>query len=451
MDISVGQKHLVVGVDYTHDGLGVAKIDGRTIFVQNLIIGEEAEVEITFVKKNFLIGKISKLIKKSPDRIQPLCPVATACGGCQFQHVSYEKELEYKKYKVLRAFHNIAHIDIQAAEVLGSENPYYYRNKTIMPIGYDRHRKLIHGFYKARTHDIVAIDQCYIEDKRSSLILKTIKELMTEYALTPYDEDTLKGDIRRIMIRTSYYYDDLMVVIVTNNEKPVNFEPFISALISQHPEITTLIQNINGEDTNVVLGSKEKIFLGEGKIKDKLCGLDFNISSKSFYQINVKQTEKLYQKAIELADLKDNHIVLDAYSGIGSIGMAVSKHVKNVIGVEVVKQAVIDAKENARINNIKNVKYYEDDASDFLVKMAKAATKFDVVFVDPPRKGLDQKFTETLLEIMPKRIVYISCDPATLARDVALLSEKYTINKLVVVDMFSRTYHVESIVQLTLK
>ncbi|HKM02376.1 MAG TPA: 23S rRNA (uracil(1939)-C(5))-methyltransferase RlmD [Bacilli bacterium] len=451
MEYRVGQKHQVIGIDYTHDGLGVAKIDGFTIFVQNLIIGEEAEVEITFVKKSFLVGKIVKLLKISPDRIQPLCPIATACGGCQFQHLDYKKELEYKKSKVRRAFHNIAKMDLEVDEVLGSDDPYHYRNKIIMPIGYDKRKNLIHGFYRYRSHEIVAMDQCYIEDKRSAPIIHTIKDLMKELAYDPYDEDNLKGDIRKIMIRTSYYYDEIMVVIITNKETLPDWDIFTKSLLQAHPEITTLIQNINLSETNVVLGNKEIVVSGSGKIKDKLCGLEFSISSKSFYQVNVKQTEKLYQKAIEIANLKIDETVLDAYSGIGTIGMILAKHVHKVIGVEVVRQAVNDAKHNALINDIKNIEFHEADAGDFILKLEEKQVKIDTVFVDPPRKGLDAKFISGLLKLKAKSIVYISCDPATLARDVALLSELYKVEKLVVVDMFSRTYHVESIVHLSFK
>ena len=448
MTYNVGQVFTVVGIDYTHDGLGVAKIDGHTIFVQGLIIGEEAEVEIVMVKKNFLVGKIKKIVVISPDRIKPLCPVATACGGCQFHHLSYEKELDYKKNKVLRAFHNIAHLDLEADEVIGSDVPYYYRNKIIMPIAYDKRKNLIHGFYRYRSHDIVAIEECFIEDKRSAPIIHTIKSLMKEFAYEPYDETTLKGDIRKIMLRTSYYYPDIMVVLITKRGNLEAFSQFTKQLLAAHPEITTLIQNINGDDTNVVLGQQENIIFGPGKIRDKLLGLEFLISSKSFYQVNVLQTEKLYQKAIELAKLNQNDIILDAYSGIGTIGLSAAKYVKQVIGVEVVKQAVRDAKENAKINHVNNVVFFEDDASDFIEKLEERKQKIHAVFVDPPRKGLDERFIQSLNNLRPERIVYISCDPATLARDVALFIAHYQVSKLVVVDMFSRTYHVESIVLL---
>lgn len=451
MDLKVGQKVTVVGLDYSHDGLGVAKIEGMPVFVQNLIVGEEAEVEIIYVRKNIFHGKIIKLTKKSPDRISPLCPVATACGGCQFHHLSYEKEVEYKKSKVLRAFHNIAKMDLTIDEVIKCDNPYYYRNKIIMPLGHDRNGKLIHGFYRARTHDIVSIDQCYIEDKRSSPIIKTIKRLMTEYNYSPYDEINNSGLIRRIMIRTSFYYPELMVVLVTNQDKIDSFDEFVRDLVETHPEITTVVQNINTEDTNVILGGKENVLFGTGKIKDKLCDFEFSISSKSFYQINVLQTEKLYQKAIQMAELTKNDVVLDAYSGIGTIGMLVASKVKKVVGVEIVKQAVIDARANAITNKVTNIEYHESDASEFLIKATNKDLSFDVVFVDPPRKGLDIGFVDALKVLQPKKIVYISCDPATLARDVSLMIDKYDVNRVAVVDMFSRTYHVESCILLSLK
>lgn len=451
MEYRLGQIQTVTGVDYTHDGLGVAKDNGHTIFVQNLIIGEQAEVEITFVKKNFLVGKIKKLITKSQDRIAPLCPVASACGGCQFHHLSYEKELEYKKNKVLRAFHNIAHIDLAVDDLIGSDNPYFYRNKIIMPLGLDRFGRIIHGFYRKKSHDIVEINNCYIEDERSSPIIKTIKILMNEFSYKPYDQTSKKGEIRKIMIRTSRFYEQVMVVIICSKSNINNFDKFIEKLIEKHPEITTLIKNVNSENTNVVLGKEEYILFGSGKIKDRLMGLEFNISSKSFYQVNVDQTEKLYKKAIEYGALKSTDVVLDAYSGIGTIGMSMAQLVTKVIGVEIVKQAVIDAKENAKLNNIKNVEYHEDDASDFIKKIIANKQVIDVVFVDPPRKGLDTEFVDALLQLKVAKIVYISCDPATLARDISLLNECYEPTKLAVVDMFSRTFHVESITLLSLK
>ncbi len=449
--IRVGQRFTVVGIDYTHDGLGVAKLDGHTLFVQNLIIGEEAEVELTLIKKNFIVGKIKKITRMSPDRIKPLCPVATACGGCQFHHLDYQKELEYKKSKVLRAFHNIAHMDLTVDDVIASDEPYYYRNKIIMPLGTDKHGQLIHGFYRYRSHDIVTINECYIEDRRSAPIIHTIKKLMQQFAYRAYDEKTRTGEIRKIMMRTSYYYDQIMLVLITSKKHLEKFDDFITQLLKAHPEITTLIQNINNQPTNVVLGKEDIVLFGPGKIQDKLLALDFNISSRSFYQINVKQTEKLYQKAIELADLKNNETILDAYSGIGTIGMSAAHKVKRVLGVEIVGQAVKDARENALLNQITNVHYYESDASDFIARLLNQNEHIDVVFVDPPRKGLDAKFIDSLIGLKPNRIVYISCDPATLARDVKRLSEDYCLNKLIVVDMFSRTYHVETIALLSLK
>lgn len=451
MNLHVGKIIQVKGVDYTHDGLGVAKYDSHTIFVQNLIIGEEAYVEITLVKRNFLVGKIKKILHLSPDRIKPLCPVASACGGCQFHHLSYDKELEYKKSKVLRAFHNNAHLDPEVSDLIGSDVQYYYRNKIIMPLGLDKKGRIIHGFYKQRTHEIVAIDNCYIEDRRSSAIIETIKDLMTKYGYLPYDEETHKGEIRKVMIRTSLHYGQVMVVLITSKKNIKGFDLFTKELLNLHQEITTLIQNINCENTNVVLGKEEVVLFGPGKIQDRLMGLEFNISSKSFYQVNPIQTEKLYKKAIEYAELSKNDVVLDAYSGIGTIGMSMAHLVKKVIGVEVVKQAVIDAKENAKSNHINNVEYFEDDASDFIAKLLMKKQQLDVVFVDPPRKGLDPKFVESLITLKAPKIVYISCDPATLARDVGLLSPYYEIKKLAVVDMFSRTFHVETVVALSLK
>ena len=438
-------------IDYSHDGQGVVKIDGKPLFVNGLLLGEEGEFAITYQTKDVSWGKIVKLTKLSPDRITPLCPVATACGGCCFQQLKYSAQLDFKKQKVEEAFRRLGGMSVKVDDVLGMEQPYYYRNKTQMPLGVDKQKKIISGFYKAKSHDIVPIDKCYIENEKASKILSTIKKLMKEIRVAPYDEDARTGILRHVLIRASYYTPEIMVVLVTNVDSFPGRGNFTKELHKECPEITTVIQNINTRDTNVILGTKENILMGKGYITDTLCGIKFQISSRSFYQINPTQTERLYNLAIEKAQLTGKERVLDAYCGIGTIGLVASKKAAEVVGVEVVDDAIKDAIKNAKSNGITNARFYVGDAGEFMLNMAKEKQVFDVVFMDPPRSGADEKFLKSLLTLSPKKIVYVSCDPATLARDVKMLSSKYDVQSVSPVDMFPMTFHVENVVSLSYK
>ena len=438
-------------VDYTHDGQGIIKYEGLPIFVSGLLIDETADVEIIYQKKDFLVGKLVKLHQLSKDRIKPLCPIATACGGCCFQNLAYPAQLDFKKKKVEEAFRKIAQMNVMVDDTVGMENPYYYRNKTQMPFGVDRRGKIVAGFYKAKTHDIVPLETCYIENKSANGIIATIKKLMKEIRVAPYDEDARTGIIRHVLIRASYYLPQIMVVLVTNVDSFPGRNNFVKELHRLHPEITTIVQNINTRDTNVILGEKENVLMGRGFIQDTLCGVSFQISSKSFYQINPTQTEKMYTFAIEKAHLTGEETVLDAYCGIGTIALIAAKNAKKMIGVEVIKEAINDARKNAVKNNIHNAEFVVGDAGEFMMDYARTKAPLDVVFMDPPRKGADQAFIDSLLVSKPKRIVYVSCDPATLARDVKLLSTIYRVESVTPFDLFPMTFHVETVVQLQLK
>jgi 23S rRNA (uracil1939-C5)-methyltransferase len=342
-------------------------------------------------------------------------------------------------------------MDVEVNDVIGMEDPYFYRNKIQMPVGKDRFGKIVTGFYKANSHDIVPIEKCYIEDERSAPILKTIRELMKEIRIEPYDEDKRTGVIRHILIRASFYKKQIMVVIVTNVNSFPGQRNFVNALTSKHPEITTIVQNINKRDTNVILGNYENILYGKGFIEDSLLGINYQISSKSFYQINPNQTEKLYTTAIKAANLSKEDIVFDAYTGIGTIAILAAKHAKHVIGVEIVNQAIRDAIRNAKHNGVNNIEFHANDVSDYMDLMAHNKQSIDVLFMDPPRKGADERFLKSVLTLKPKKIIYISCEPETLARDIKLLSAKYNIESIQPVDMFPQTHHVETIVGLILK
>jgi len=441
----------VTCVDLSFEGKGVARFDKGVVFVDGLLPGESAEIEILYSRSGSYFGKIKKLLTPSPDRIQPRCPVCTACGGCQFQQLSYKAQLDYKRKKVANAFSRVAKQDVKVGDVLGMDDPCFYRNKTQMPMGKDKAGKIITGFYKANSHEIVPIEKCYIEDERAAPIIKTIRELMKEIRVEPYDEDKHIGVMRHILIRTSHYKKQIMVVLVTNVNNFPGQNNFVKALIAKHPEITTIVQNINKRDTNVILGNYENIMYGKGFIEDTLLGINFQISSKSFYQTNPLQTEKLYKAALEAADIADGDVVFDAYTGIGTIALLAAKKAEHVIGVEIVAQAVRDAIRNAKHNGISNVEFHIADVSDYMVEMASQNAKIDVLFMDPPRRGADERFLKSVLALSPKKIIYVSCEPETLARDIKALSAKYEVSSVQPVDMFPQTQHVETVVVLVLK
>lgn len=438
-------------VDLSFEGKGVVKLSYGTVFVDGLFPGEEAEIEIQYKRAGNYFGKVYRLITKSPDRIQPRCGVCTACGGCQLQQLSYPAQLAYKQHKVEDALRRHDLKNIRVLPVIGMENPYQYRNKIQVPIGRDPHGHIVSGFYRQGTHKIIPIDQCMIEDERSSKIIFTIKQLMKEFKYAPYDEDQQTGLIRHVLIRTSKHYDEIMVTLVTRLDEFKGKNNFVKELVKRCPNISTVIQNINHRDTNVILGEKERVLYGSGQIKDSILGVDFLISSKSFFQVNPVQVEKLYQTAIDLAKITDKSQVFDAYCGIGTISLIAAKHAQNVVGAEIVKEAIIDAKRNAKLNKINNAEFYVGDAGEIYSKLRYEGRNFDCVFVDPPRKGLTPEFIESLLKEEPPTICYVSCDPETLARDLKLLSQKYSISDIQPVDMFPMTFHIESAVCLRLK
>ena len=437
-------------IDISFEGKGVLKSDIGIVFVDGLFIGEEADVKILYHRNNATYGKVQRLISKSPHRIQPLCGVCTACGGCQFQQLDYEAQLEYKTNKVKSALRRHLKKEYDVLPCKGMEYPYEYRNKIQVPLGRDKHGRLVSGFYRANTHEIIPIDKCYIENPNASEIISTIKTLMKEFKYEPYDEDTGYGLFRHVLVRTSYHYKDIMVTLVTTKDEFKGKNAFVKKLVEAHPNIKSVVQNINSRDTNVILGEKSRTLYGTSYIKDSILGVSFRISSKSFYQVNPVQVEVLYDLAIKTAKLTKEDNVLDAYCGIGTIGLIASKECKSVLGVEIVKDAIKNAIDNAKLNDINNAKFICGDAGEILERLKSDGTTFDVVFVDPPRKGLDDKFINSLLSVEPKRIVYISCEPETLAANLVKLTTKYSIESIQPVDMFPMTYHVETVACLEL-
>lgn len=436
----------------SYDGKGCVKFNNHVGFIANVLPGEEGSFVMTYYNSNQFYGYVKELTKTSKDRVKPRCPVYNTCGGCALQHMNYLAQLEFKRNRVEDCLKRIGGFkNIKVEETVGMDEPYFYRNKIQMPVRLSKKGKIVSGFYQEKTHDIIPIDKCYIENNDADRILTSIKEVMKKVKVMPYDEDRRTGVIRHVLIRKSYHFDETMVVLVCNTDTFPGQKNFVKELIKLEPKITTIVQNVNTRATNVILGEKERVLYGKGFIKDTLCGVTFKISAKSFYQVNPVQTEKLYSTAIELANLTGKERVLDAYCGIGTIGLIASKKAKEVVGVEIVKEAVKDAIKNALNNNITNASFFEGDAGEFIVNEKKNGVVYDVVIMDPPRKGSDEAFLSTIIKTKPQRVVYVSCDPSTLARDLKYLSSHYNIEKVIPFDMFPQTYHVETVCSLVLK
>lgn len=370
------------------------------------------------------------------------CLYNKKCGGCQYLHLEYKKQLEKKQKEVsslLKSFGKVR-------PIIGMEDPYHYRNKVHGVVASDRQGNGYTGIYEEKSHRIIRVDSCLIENQKADEIMQSVAGLMKSFKMKPFNEDTGYGFLRHILIRTGYHTGEVMVVLVTASPVFPSKNNFVKALRKKHPEITTIVANVNDRRTSMVLGDKQQVLYGKGYIEDVLCGKRFRISPKSFYQVNPVQTEVLYGKAIEYAGLTGKETVIDAYSGIGTIGMIASDHAKQVISVELNGDAVRDAISNAKINKIKNIQFCKADAGDFMVQMAARGQKADVVFMDPPRAGSDKKFMDSLLKLAPKKVVYVSCNPETLKRDLAYLTSKgYRVKETQPVDMFPMTVHTENV------
>ena len=432
-------------LDISSEGKGVVKIGKYIYFVDGLFIGEEADIEVLYQRAGVYFGKVKKLHTLSKDRIQPKCKVCTSCGGCQYQQINYQTQLEYKTKRVKEALTRIGGVKAKVLPCLGMEEPYYYRNKIQMPYGKDRKGNVVYGFFKENSHEIIPVKECVIEDKRAASILWDIKELVKQMNIPTYNEDGGKGILRYVLIRTSYHYKELMVVLVTSMMNFPGQRNFVDSLTKLHPEITTIVENVNKRHTNVILGNEEKVLYGPGIIKDKILDLTFEISASSFFQVNPVQVEKLYKTALNLVKFEEKPVVLDAYSGVGTIGLIAARNASKVISVELNKDASRNARENAKRNGVNNIEFYCDDAGHFIDNYP---DELDIVIMDPPRKGSDEKFLSTLLRKKPKQVIYVSCDPETLARDIKFLYTLYEVDYVQPVDMFPMTAHVETVVGL---
>ena len=376
------------------------------------------------------------------------CPVYKKCGGCQLQNLTYQEQLAFKQKKVSKLLSQFCKVQ----PIIGMESPFHYRNKVQAAFRTDRNGRIISGVYQSGTHRIVSIDECMIEDAIADKIIVAVRKMLKSFKLTTYDEDTQRGFLRHILVKRGFATNEVMLVLVTGTPVFPSKNNFVKAITKEFPEIKTVVQNINPYRTNLVLGDVQKILYGKGYIEDILCGCKFRISPKSFYQINPIQTEVLYGKAIEFAKLKGNETVLDTYCGIGTIGIIAARNgAVSVIGVELNKDAVKDAVQNARANDLKNIRFYQGDAGEFMEAASEEDEKPDVVFMDPPRAGSDKKFLSSLIKMSPKTVVYISCNPETMARDLYYLTQNstYKVRKIQPVDMFPHTSHIETVVLLS--
>ncbi len=439
--------------DISSEGTGVGHIDGFAVFTEGLLIGEEAEIRIVKLKKNYGFGKVIKLLKPCPQRITPKCQCFQKCGGCSLQHMSYEAQLEYKRRKVAGNLQKIGGFsDLAVPNVIGMENPYNYRNKALFPVGLIDGEIAV-GLFKKRSHTIVAVSDCYLQHLGCSQIIKALNMFFNKHIsdLTVYDEESHSGLLRHTLIKQGFHSKEVMVCIVINGEN-LPFWEELTKILMDIEGMTSISININKKRGNTVLGGEVRLLWGKPYIMDSIGGMDFQISPLSFFQINPVQTEILYKKAVELAELKNTDIVLDLFCGVGTITLFMAKHAKHAYGVEIVEEAVSDANTNAALNGIENVTFTSGDSDGALVDFCQNYNLVpDVLVMDPPRKGCAQNILNQIEEVLPPKIVYVSCDSATLARDLKFLCQThYKIEKIEVIDCFPMTTHVETCVLLSL-
>ena len=433
-------------IDLTYEGNGVVKIDDFPVFVSNALPGEEVTVRITKVTRHFAWGRVMAWQTKSADRVDVKDKKYIQTGIAPLSHLKYPAQLRFKQHQIEELLAK-AHLDgIKVAPTMGMERPYHYRNKAQVPVKLVR-GKLETGFYKRGSHTLVPIEDFYIQDPKIDEAIVVVRDLLRKYHVTPYDERTGKGVIRTVMVRRGYYSHEVMVVLVTNTKRLPMAEQIVDGIVAGVPEVKSIVQNINDKRTNKLLGDTNKALWGKDEIHDQLLGIDFAISPLSFYQVNPQQTERLYQTAIDNAGLDGSQTVIDAYCGIGTISLAVAKHAKQVYGVEIVPAAIADAKHNAKRNGIKNAEFVVGKAEEQFAKWQAAGLKPDVVIVDPPRKGLAESLIEATGKMAPQKVIYVSCNPATLVRDIQRFAEVgYHVTKPIQpVDQFPQTTHVESV------
>ncbi|MER2040515.1 23S rRNA (uracil(1939)-C(5))-methyltransferase RlmD [Desemzia incerta] len=448
--VNKNEQHTVTIEDLTFEGMGVAKINGYPLFIEDALPGEKAEVKIHKTGKTYGYAKVMNRLTSSKDRVPLKNRSYTRAGIAPLQHMSYAAQLAFKKKQVANVMQRIARMpEVPVLDTMGMEEPWGYRNKAQVPV-----RKveglLTTGFFRKNSHDLIPMEDFYIQDPKIDEAIIAVRDIMREYGVKPYNEKDNTGNLRHIVVRRGYHTGEMMIVLVTRTAKLFPTSKIIPAIQEALPEVVSIVQNVNPRGTNVILGEEAIVLYGEDKYRDELMGNTFEISHRSFYQVNPLQTEKLYQTVLDFAAMTGEETVIDAYCGIGTITLALAKKAKEVYGIEIVEMAVEDAKRNAALNGVENVTYQLGAAEEVMLKWAEEERTADLLVVDPPRKGLEGQFIEAVLEMKPTKMVYVSCNPATLARDLALLAEGgYNVEKIQPVDLFPQTNHVESVTLLT--
>ncbi|MGX7395286.1 23S rRNA (uracil(1939)-C(5))-methyltransferase RlmD [Carnobacterium mobile] len=450
--VQKNEKHTVKIEDLTHEGMGVAKIDGYPLFIEDALPGEEMEVKIHKTGKSFGYAKSMKRLTSSQNRVEVKDENFTRAGIAPLQHMHYPAQLTFKKQQVKNVMKRIAKMpDVKIFDTIGMAEPWGYRNKAQVPVR-KVNEKLTTGFFRRNSHDLIPMENFYIQDPKIDEAIIKVRDIMRTYSVKPYNEKENTGNLRHIIIRRGYYTGEMMVILVTRTAKLFPTSKIIPDILEALPEVVSIVQNINPTRTNTILGEDAIVLYGEDQYKDTLLGKTYEISHRSFYQVNPVQTEKLYSVVLDYAELTGEETVIDAYSGIGTITLSLADKAKHVYGIETVEPAVENAKANAALNQIENVTFEAGLAEEVMVEWSKEGRKADVLVVDPPRKGLEGQFIDAVLEMKPTKMIYVSCNPATLARDLALLAEGgYTVEKIQPVDLFPQTNHVESVALLQLK
>lgn len=447
--VKKNSEYTVEIIDLTHEGLGVAKIDGYPLFIENALPDEKLLIKVIKVGKQFGYGKVVELYEASPNRVEPKDKALTQAGISPLQHMSYSAQLEFKTNQVKNVMQRIAKMpEIPVLDTLGMENPWAYRNKAQIPVR-KINEQLETGFFRKNSHELIPIENFYIQDPEIDKAIVIVREIMKKYRVKPYNEEDNTGNLRHIIIRRGYHTGEMSIALVTRTAKLFQNEKIVADILSDLPNVVSIVQSVHPEKNNVIFGEELIVLYGEDSMKDRIFDLTFEMSAESFYQINPQQTEVMYNKVKEYADLTGNEVVVDAYCGIGTIGLTLAKNAKEVYGIEVVASAIKNAKNNVKINQIENTLFFEGSAEKRLPQLIYDGIHPDVIVVDPPRKGLDKELIASIVTTKPEKVIYVSCNPATLARDIALFAEGgYKTEEIQPIDNFPQTAHVEAVALL---